>query len=137
MSRNALISNIDGTGETSGAPYMGKSTIAHLGIAPGVVETMIARAVLDVPGVAGVGGPKVAKRKFNSTLTKEAGLVGVEIAADEGHLLLDIRIQIYYGYRLQDIVDGIRTNVSDALSTQAGIQIDAINIYVSALQFEE
>ncbi len=135
MTRNALKSNIDGEGIADGGAAT--STIAHLGIAPGVVETMVAKAVSDVPGVAGVGGPKVQRKRFDSILTRNEGIAGVEIAAYGDDLVLDIRIQIYYGYKLQDIVDGIRSNVADALSTQAGIRIDAINIYVSALQFEE
>lgn len=136
MARNSLKSNISSNPQEIAWPNP-DSTIAHLGIAPGVVETMIARAASDVPGVAAVGGPKVDKRWFNSVLTKQEGITGVEIAEEQGDLVLDIRVQIFYGYKLQDIVDGIKSNVTDALFAQAGIKVDAINVYVSALQFEE
>ena len=112
------------------------STIAHLEIAPGVVETMVEKAILDVPGVAEVGGPKVDGR-VSTVMSRSAADYGVDFLAENGSIELDIRIQIYYGYRLQDIVNGIRENVGDALLNQLGIKIDEINVYVSDLQFEE
>ncbi|MGI6217019.1 MAG: Asp23/Gls24 family envelope stress response protein [Coriobacteriales bacterium] len=132
--KNALKSNIDGTYTQPDSES--HSTVAHLGIAPGVVETMVTKATSEVPGVAAVGGPRV-ENGFSSVLMRTASNDGVVVASDGGHIVLDISIQIYYGYKLQDIVDGIRINVSDALYSQVGIEIDAINIYVSALQFEE
>ena len=129
--KSTFKSNIDARG--LGAD---KSTIAHLGIAPGVVETMVEKAIMEVPGVAAVGGPKVEKG-FSSVMSRNAMNDGVEFLAQDGNITLDIQIQIYYGYRLQDIVEGIRGNVTDALSSQAGITIDEMNIFVSALQFEE
>ena len=130
--RNAFKTNIDAD-QVAGDG----STIAHIGIAPGVVETIVATAAAEVPGVAEVGGPKVEKR-FNSVLSRNDTVpAGVDIIAEDGHIVLDIHIQLYYGYKLQEVVDGIRSNVSDALASQAGIQIEAINVYVSALQIEE
>lgn len=130
--KNVFRTNMDAKPDSSAVG----STVAHLEIAPGVVETMVEKAILDVPGVAAVGGPKVDRRV--STVVSRAELDdGVDLLAEDGAIELDIRIQIYYGYRLQDIVDGIRENVGEALLSQLGIKIDEINIFVSALQFEE
>jgi uncharacterized alkaline shock family protein YloU len=134
--KNTLKTAIDGSAGLIDARNDDKSAIAHLGIAPGVIETMVAHAASEVPGVAAVGGPRVDKR-FNTVLTRTDDQGGVGILAENGHIVLDISIQIFYGYKLQDIVDGIKVNVSDALESQAGISVDAINVYVSALQFEE
>lgn len=128
--KSTLISCID---EVVGTKT--SSTVAHLGIAPGVIETMVTKATLDVPGVAEVGGPKVS-RGFTSILTRNSDTNGVAVARDGGSITLDISIQIFYGYKLQDIVDGIRINVADALESQVGITVEAINVYVSAVQFE-
>ena len=129
--KNAFKINVD-----AAEPSVAKSTIAHLGIAPGVVEKMVEQSVLEVPGVAAVGGPRI-ERGFTSVMSRNALNDGVEFLAQDGTIELDVQIQIFYGYKLQDIVDGIRANVTDALSSQAGIQIDKLNIYVSDLQFEE
>ncbi len=132
--KNALKSNVDGL---LPVPDVANTTmVAHLGIAPGAIETMIVRTVCGVPGVAGVGGPKIDSR-FTSILSRSQSDNGVAVARDGGHIVLDIRIQIYYGYKLRDIVDGIRICVADALESQMGLTIDAINVYVTDIRFEE
>ncbi len=131
--KNALKSNASISRVEKDSPA---KAIARLGIAPGVIETIVASSAAEVPGVAEVGGPKVSRKKFNSVLAKD-GISGVKIIAEGDNMIIDIRIQIFYGYKLKDIVEGIRTNVSDALASHAGIEVDAINIYVSALRFEE
>ena len=132
--KNALKSNIDGVFPK--IENTSPTTVAHLGIAPSAIETMIVRAVYGVPGVAEVGDPKIDSR-FTSILSRNSNVNGVAVARDGGHIVLDIRIQIYYGYKLQDIVDGIRICVADALESQMGLTIDAINVYVTAIRFEE
>lgn len=127
--KNAFKTRID-EGPASG------STVSRLEIAPGVVETMVEKAILDVPGVAAVGGPKVDQR-VSTVMSKDETDGGVEFLAENGAIKLDLRIQIYYGYRLQDIVDGIRGGVSEALLSQLGITVDEINVFVSDLQIEE
>lgn len=132
--KNALKSNIDG--DVSRTDESGSSAVTRLGIAPGVIETMVEKAVLGVPGVAGVGNPKV-DAGFSPVFPHSAPDSGVVVARDGGHVVLDIRIRIFYGYKLQDIVDGIRICVSDSLESQVGIAIDAINVYVAGIEFEE
>lgn len=132
--KNALKSNIDSDLSREGED--GATTVAHLGIAPGVIETMVEKAVLGVPGVAGVGSPKIDSG-FTSILSRPAADNGVTVARDGGHLVLDIRIRIFYGYKLQDIVDGIRISVADSIESQIGVTVDAINVYVAGIQFEE
>ena len=127
--KNAFKTRID-EGPASG------STVSRLEIAPGVVETMVEKAILDMLGVAAVGGPKVDQR-VSTVMSKDETDGGVEFLAENGAIKLDLRIQIYYGYRLQDIVDGIRGGVSEALLSQLGITVDEINVFVSDLQIEE
>ena len=135
--KNALKTIIGGDGAKSDLlTEEEQTTVAHLGIAPGVVESIVKHATLEVPGVASVGIPKV-ENPISSVLTRSGGDDGIVVNGDSDSITLDITIQMYYGYKLADIVDGIRINVNDALESQTGIVIDAINIYVSALQFEE
>jgi uncharacterized alkaline shock family protein YloU len=135
MMRNAFKARIDEAGHLVAEGPDGQA-IANLDIAPGVIETMVATAIEEVPGVAAVGSPKF-DRSFSTTLTRDDEDAGVELMAEDGEIKLDIRIQIYYGYKLQEIVDGIRENVNDVLISQVGVSIDEINVFVTNLQFEE
>lgn len=132
--KNSFKARID----EAGLPVEGADgqSVANLDIAPGVIETMVATAIEEVPGVAAVGSPKF-DRSFSTTLTRDGEDSGVALLAEDGEMQLDIHMQIYYGYKLQDIVDGIKENVNDVLMSQVGVAVDTMNMYVTALQFEE
>ena len=134
--KNAFKARIDEAGHLVGEGVDGQGKIANLDIAPGVIETMVSTAVEEVPGVAAVGSPKF-DRAFSTTLARDEEDAGVELLAEDGEIKLDLRIQIFYGYKLQEIVDGIRENVNDVLYSQVGVAVDEINVYVTNLQFEE
>jgi len=111
-------------------------TIAHLGIAPGVIETIVRQATKEVDGVAGVGGPKVSSG-IASILRRREHTSDVEILAEEdGQLTIELRIQAYYGYPLQEMAHAIREAVFDALQSQVGIAVACINIMITGLQFK-
>ncbi len=111
-------------------------TIAHLGIAPGVIETIVRQATKEVEGVAGVGDPKVSSG-IASILRRREHPDDVEILAEEdGQLTIELRIQAYYGYPLQEMANAIREAVFDALQSQVGIAVACINIMITGLQFK-
>lgn len=134
--KNAFKARIDEAGNLIADSVDEQGKIANLDIAPGVIETMVATAIQEVPGVAAVGSPKF-DRAFSTTLSRDDEDSGVELMAEDGEIKLDIRIQIFYGYKLQEIVDGIRENVNDVLYSQVGVSIDELNVFVTNLQFEE
>ena len=134
--KNAFKARIDEAGNLVADSVDEQGKIANLDIAPGVIETMVATAIQEVPGVAAVGSPKF-DRAFSTTLSRDDEDSGVELMAEDGEIKLDIRIQIFYGYKLQEIVDGIRENVNDVLYSQVGVSIDELNVFVTNLQCEE
>ena len=134
--KNAFKARIDEAGNLVADSVDEQGKIANLDIAPGVIETMVATAIQEVPGVAAVGSPKF-DRAFSTTHSRDDEDSGVELMAEDGEIKLDIRIQIFYGYKLQEIVDGIRENVNDVLYSQVGVSIDELNVFVTNLQFEE
>ena len=134
--KNAFKARIDEAGNLVADGVEDQGKIANLDIAPGVIETMVSTAIQEVPGVAAVGSPKF-DRAFSTTLSRDDEDSGVELMAEDGEIKLDIRIQIFYGYKLQEIVDGIRENVNDVLYSQVGVSIDELNVFVTNLQFEE
>lgn len=107
-------------------------------IAPGVVETIIALAVAEVPGVAGVGSAdaiSAIRAAFNAGNAVPTNGVQIEETGDK-ELSVDISIQAFYGYRLVEIAEKVRKAVSDALLAQLGVTASAVNVHVEALFFE-
>ncbi|MDR2108701.1 MAG: Asp23/Gls24 family envelope stress response protein [Coriobacteriales bacterium] len=105
-----------------------------LTIAPGVVETIISLAVQQVEGVAGL-----------STITAEGVLKALRaqrpspgvlvLAEDDGRLIVDVHLQVFYGYPLPEIAAAVRHAVADALSSQVSIQVSEVNVVIEAIQF--
>ena len=108
-------------------------------LAPGVAETIISLAAAEVEGVAGVGTAGTFSSIMAAfTSDKAVPTAGIKLAADEdGKVVVSITIQAYYGYRLVDVAENVRTAVADALSGQVGAQVAAVDVYVDGLAFEE
>lgn len=108
-------------------------------IAPGVVETIISLAAAEVPGVSGVGtaGPISAiAAALNAGRSVPTG--GIELSVDDDNAVkVNVTIQAYYGYRLADVADKVRSAIADALKGQIGADTVSVDIYVDALAFEE
>lgn len=108
-------------------------------IAPGVVETIVSLAAAEVPGVSGVGtaGPISAiAAALNAGRSVPTG--GIDLSVDEdSKVSVNITIQAFYGYRLADVAEQVRTAVADALKGQIGAETVSVDVYVDALASEE
>lgn len=108
-------------------------------IAPGVVETIVSLAAAEVPGVSGVGtaGP-ISAIAAALNAGRSVPSAGIELSVDEdSKVSVNITIQAFYGYRLADVADQVRTAVADALKGQIGADTVSVDVYVDALASEE
>lgn len=110
-----------------------------IAIAPGVVETVISLAAAEVPGVASVGsaGPiDLIAAALNAG--KGISSTGIKVSMDENNAVaVDLTIKAYYGYRISEVADNVRTAVADAIKGQIGTEVTRVDIYVDALASEE
>jgi uncharacterized alkaline shock family protein YloU len=115
----------------------GKLMSEGLTIAPGVVETIVSLAVSQIDGVAQVGAPSLSGA-FISVLSKKHPAQGILIMADDdGKITVAVHVQIFYGYRLHEVAENIRSAVVDTLAGQVGITATAVDVYVDGIQFPE
>jgi len=108
--------------------------LRNLTIAPGVVETIVTLAILEVEGIASVG-TRQAPSGFFAALSKKQDIPGVLIYEEDNEVVVDVHIQVFYGYRLPEIVDNVRVAVVAALRTQASIEVSIVNVTIDAIQF--
>lgn len=105
-----------------------------MALAPGVVETIVSIAVGEVDGVASIG-PSTATG-LRSVFGSKPSTQGIEITADEDDKVrVSVRVDVYYGYALPDLAASIRQAVSDAVNSQVGIPVSAVDVYIDGMQF--
>lgn len=104
-----------------------------MSLGSGVVETIISIAIGEVEGVASVGSfPSTGLRSWFGS--KHSPGVDVE-ELEDGRLHVTCHIEVYYGYVLPDLAAQLRRSVADALASQVGIEVAAVDIYVDGIQF--
>lgn len=103
-------------------------------IAPGVVETIVSLAAKSVDGVACIGDPTTSG--IFSLIGSKPSTQGIEIEADEaGDLHVSLRMHVKSGQVLPEVAANVRQAISDAVASQMGMKIGAIDIYVDGIQF--
>ena len=108
--------------------------IAGLTMAPGVVETVMKVATESVPAVAVVGSPGIAG--FARSLRRSSEQM-VEVDEGGDALRLRVFVQVYYGNRLPDVANQIRSAVSDAVMSQIGVPVESVDVCVDGLVFAD
>jgi uncharacterized alkaline shock family protein YloU len=106
-----------------------------LGIAPGVMETIVALAAKEVDGVASVGSSTLSG--FRSRLSAKPANQGIDVTMDEDQRInVAIHIDVLYGKVIPVVAEAVRAAVADAVATQVGFDLAAVDVFVDGLVFE-
>lgn len=118
----------------------GEISIEGFGISSNVVETILTLAAAEVSGVAGVGTPNSLSGLYTALTngTARAGSTGIEATAGEnGGIVVSVRMQVYYGYRLTDVADAVRAAIADAAASQIGAKVEAVDVFIDGVVFND
>jgi uncharacterized alkaline shock family protein YloU len=107
-----------------------------LGVAPGVLDTIVTVAAESIEGVAAVGAPGLAGLVQKGARKGVARAVDVA-AGEDGSLTVTIHVQVVYGSKLRAVATGVQEAVADALASQVGVEVAAVDVYVDGLVFVE
>jgi uncharacterized alkaline shock family protein YloU len=107
-----------------------------LGVAPGVLDTIVTVATESVEGVAAVGAPGIAGLVQKGARKGTARAVDVTVGED-GSLTATIHIQVLYGRKLRDVAGQVQAAATEALSSQVGVEVAAVDVFVDGLVFDE
>jgi uncharacterized alkaline shock family protein YloU len=107
-----------------------------LGVAPGVLDTIVTVATESVEGVAAVGAPGIAGLVQKGARKGAARAVDV-MASDAGELAVTVHIPVHSGQRLRDVATAVQEAVTDALSSQVGTPVAGVDVFVDGLVFPE
>ena len=115
---------------------MSDLNIEGMTIAPGVVETIISLAARDVEGVASIG-PATTSGLMDLIGGGRPSTQGIEVTTDENdELHVSLRMDVKSGNVLPDLAANVRRAVVDAVATQVGVKVAAVDIYIDGIQFE-
>lgn len=107
-----------------------------LGVAQGVLETIITIAAEKVEGVACVCGQGLSGlvRKAG----QQAGHRAVEVVLDEsGAVGVALHVHLRYGTPLRRVAEAVQVAVADAVSSQIGSAVAKVDVFVDAVAFGE
>jgi uncharacterized alkaline shock family protein YloU len=102
-----------------------------IGVAPGVLDTIVTLAAEGVEGVSrvetsGLGG-----------LVHKGGKALVVAVDDQGAMSVDLHVSLKYGRPLHEVAKQVQQAVAEALTSQTGQPVTAVDVYVDAVAFEQ
>jgi uncharacterized alkaline shock family protein YloU len=107
-----------------------------LGVAPGVLDTIVTMAAEGVEGVAAVGAPGLAGLVQKGARKGGARAVDVCVGED-GAITATIHLQVQYGHKIKDVANAVQHSVADAVSGQVGVDVGGVDVYVDGIVFVE
>ena len=119
-----------------GRHAMKELSIGGMSIAPGVVETIISVAMSEVEGVTAVGVTSV--NGLVAAIAGKGSAQGIDVDVDaNGQLAVGIHVEVSYGKPLPEIAGRIRQAVFDAVTSQIGIPVGSVDVYIDGVQFKD
>jgi len=107
-----------------------------LGVAPSVLDTIVTLAAEGVDGVAAVGAPGFAGL-VQKGVGKGAGRAVDVTTAESGSVSVIVHIQVLYGQNLRQVGAAVQDAVTEAVTSQVGVGVDAVDVYVDGIVFEK
>lgn len=105
--------------------------IDGLGLAPGVLETIVTIATEQVSGVSGVCAPGIAG------MVGKAGSKQIEVVVGEsGTIRVSVHVQVEYGTPLPQVADAIKESIADAIKSQVATDVEAVDVFIDGIVFE-
>ena len=103
-------------------------------IADEVVAIIAGLAATDVKGVASMYG------NITNGLVAKLGMKnlskGVKISVEEGEVVVDLAINLEYGYNIPDVTANVQDRVKSAIENMAGLKVLDVNINIVGVETE-
>ena len=111
------------------------SELGVINIADEVVSTIAGLAAKKIEGVASMKSGIVGG--IASSLKRQNPGKGVKVDTGEEEAVIDLSINVKYGYLIPDVSQKIQKAVRKAIEDMTGLKVAQINIYVQGLDFAE
>lgn len=111
--------------------------VNDLVVATEVVQTIVRLAAEKVEGVAAVGQPTDLNGLFSFFSQKKADVAvpAVTVKTVDAKLDVTVRLSVLFGYPFTTLAQDVRNAVATSLSSQVGVEVQAVNVYIDSLLF--
>ncbi|TDF98301.1 Asp23/Gls24 family envelope stress response protein [Paenibacillus piri] len=103
-----------------------------------VIAVLAGSAALDCYGLVGMASRNQLKDGIAELLRQDNLSRGVEVHRDvQGTTTIDLYIIVSYGTSISVVAGNVQTKVKYVLNEVAGLQVDAVNIFVQGVRVSE
>jgi uncharacterized alkaline shock family protein YloU len=103
-----------------------------IGVAPGVLDTIVTLAAESVDGVVSVDTGKIAP-----IVHKGKGKSPAVVVDESGAMTVALHLTLRYGQPLNEVAEQVQTAVAEALTSQTGQPVSAVDVFVDGIAFEQ
>ena len=100
-----------------------------------VIGVIANTAAEEVEGVSSLGLGSVRRMLAERLGGSERRARGVGVVAGRREAIIDIELNVFYGYSIPDVVSHVRENVYLRISEMCGLTTKEINIAVNGIDF--
>lgn len=97
-------------------------------ISPQAIETIAKISILEIEGVAGINTSFFGRNKEATQ--------GIKVKLGENDVIVDVSINIKYGYLIPDLATKIQENVKESIESMVGLDVLEVNVYFSNIVLE-
>ena len=103
-----------------------------------VVASIVGLAAAEIEGVAHLGKSAV-RRAVTDALSGTGGKARQGVSVEVGHkeAIIDLQLDVIYGYNIPTILTEVRKNVATRLKEITGLIAKEINVRVVSIEFPE
>lgn len=98
----------------------------NITISEDVVATIAGLAAADVEGVAGLTSRLASDIK--GIVNKKTIGKGVQVVINEASVVLDIFLNIKFGYKFIEVAEKVQKTVENAVESMTGLKVETVNV---------
>lgn len=111
-------------------------SIGGITVSSNVIATVVTIAAEKVDGVAYVNGHNVATSLVSLfTQTPTVALDTITSEVEDNKLVVSVPVAVFFGYTFTELAEEIRAAVAEAIETQVGVEVGAVDVRIDELVF--
>lgn len=111
-----------------------EATLGGVRVANEVIASIAAMAACDVEGVAGTD--EANARHFGDWLSRQSAHRGVRVRVDAARSIhLEVFLQVSSSAVVPGVAEKVQANVVDAVERMLGLEVAAVDVFVSSVAF--
>ena len=106
--------------------------IGNVKISEDVISSIVKNVLSEIEGVHSLALKPVSPSEVLKS--NAASLKPVSISVEAEVAVIDIAINLCYGYRLKAVAEQIQNKVKDAVQDMTGIAVSKVNVFVAGIK---